>query len=178
MVSFNVGANRAESTRRWRPLLINESTLPNKMVASSITINITTSINKRPQSQPLLINVYVNIQSIQTTNRRYSQQWCGLEDAILHLQLPMMYLIGDFLRQLLDAAATAGSCDGLPVRPAIWRKMLLLFELLFFPYISNKPRSQRESCLFSTSAWHGPVLLRPLPNQHLHTQWLWLFADK
>ena len=29
--------------------------------------------------------------------------------------------------------------------------MLFLFELLFFPYISNKPRSQRESCLFSTS---------------------------
>ena len=39
-----------------------------------------------------------------------------------------------------------------PARPAIWQKMLFLFELLFFPYISNKPRSQRESCLFSTSA--------------------------
>ena len=24
--------------------------------------------------------------------------------------------------------------------------------MLFFPYNSNKPRSQRESCLFSTSA--------------------------
>ena len=52
------------------------SRLSNKTVASSITINITTSINKRPRSRPLLINVYVNIKSIQTTNRRYSQQWC------------------------------------------------------------------------------------------------------
>ena len=47
----------------------------------------------------------------------------------------------------------ASSCDGLPARPAIWRKMLFLFELLCFLYISNKPRSQRESCLFSTSDW-------------------------
>ena len=46
---------------------------------SSITINITTSINKRPRSRPLLINVYVNIQPIQMTNRRYSQQWCGCQ---------------------------------------------------------------------------------------------------
>ena len=54
------------------------------------------------------------------------------------------------LWRLLEAAANAGSCDGLPARPAIWRKMLFLFLLLFFPYISNTPRSQRESCLFST----------------------------
>ena len=55
------------------------SRLSNKTVASSITINVMTSINKRPRSRLLLINVYVNIQ---TMNRRYSQQWCGLEDAI------------------------------------------------------------------------------------------------
>ena len=63
-----------------------------------------------------------------------------------------------------------GNCVG--GSPAtIWRKMLFLFELLFFPYISNKLRSQRESCLFSTSGtrhrvsgnigdidvWHGDI---------------------
>ena len=46
------------------------SRLSNKTVASSITINVTTSINKR--SRLLLINIYVNIQSMQTTNRQYS----------------------------------------------------------------------------------------------------------
>ena len=63
MVSFNVGA---KSTRRWRPLLINESTLQQDGV-SSITINVTTSINKRPRSWPLLINVYVNRRRIGDT---------------------------------------------------------------------------------------------------------------
>ena len=56
------------------------------------------------------------------------------------------------LNRRFSAATVGRCCDGLPARPAIWRKMLFLFELLFFPYISNKPRSQRESCLFSTSA--------------------------
>ena len=31
------------------------------------------------------------------------------------------------LRRLLEAAATAGSCRGLPVKPAMWQKMLFLF---------------------------------------------------
>ena len=35
------------------------SQLSNKTVASSITINVTTSISKRPRSRPLLIKVYV-----------------------------------------------------------------------------------------------------------------------
>ena len=29
--------------------------------------------------------------------------------------------------------------------------------MIFFPYISNKPRSQRESCLFSTSGGEETV---------------------
>ena len=49
------------------------------------------------------------------------------------------------------AVVTAGSCDGLASRPAIWSKMLFLF-LLFFPYNSNKLRSRTESCLFSSMA--------------------------
>ena len=61
----------------------------NTTVATSI-------INKRwhqvdqpmQRSRPLLINVYVNIKS---TNQRYSHQGQGLEDAILHLQLPIVY---------------------------------------------------------------------------------------
>ena len=83
---------------------------------------VTSIINKRwhqvdpptPRSRPLLINVYVNIQ---LTNRRYSQQGQGMEDAILHLELPIVYSIGGLPRQLLEAAATAESCDGVPVRP-------------------------------------------------------------
>ena len=71
--------------RRSWPLLINVGA---KSTHQHDCCNI--YYNKRwlqvdtPRSRPLLINVYVNIQ---TTNRRYSQQWCGLEDKFCSCQL-------------------------------------------------------------------------------------------
>ena len=78
--------------RRWRPLLLNfgaKST--HQQDCCDLYYNKRWHQVDKPRAWPLLINVYVNIQSIQKTDRRYSQQWCGLEDAILHLQLPIVY---------------------------------------------------------------------------------------
>ena len=70
---------------------LHESPWCNLMLAPSqwlrpLLINVGSKSTR--QRHGLLINVYVNIQ---TTNRRYSQQWRGLEDTILHLQLPIVY---------------------------------------------------------------------------------------
>ena len=74
------------------------------MVATSITINVVTST----------INVATSINKRLSTCRLQiadSQQWCGLKDAILHLQLPIVYLIWCLLRHCrtlrrrLEAAA-------------------------------------------------------------------------
>ena len=81
MVSFKVGA---KTMRRWRPLLLNfGAKLTRQQDCCDLYYNKRWHQVDRPRSRPLLIKVYVNIQ---TTGRRYSQQWCGLEDAILHLQ--------------------------------------------------------------------------------------------
>ena len=110
------------------------------MVATSITINVATSI----------INVYVNMHDdkllIEST-----MVW--LERRHLAFAVANCVFNLRFAAALFDAAETAGSCGRLLARPAIGRKMLFLFQLLFFPYNSNKLRSQRESCLFSTLVW-------------------------
>ena len=89
MVSFKVGAM---TMQRWRPILLNlDAKSTRQQDCCDLYYNKRWHQVYRPWSRPLLINVYVNIQSIKTTDRQYSQQWCGLEDAILHLQLPIVY---------------------------------------------------------------------------------------
>ena len=150
MVSFTVGT---KSMRRSQPLLIKvgaKSTsqhdgcniyynkrcdLYNK---EQFATTVTTSINKR------LCQQAADKSPIESTMVWLGR--CHLAFAVANCVLNLR-----FAAALLDAAVTAGSCDRLMARPAIWRKMLFLFYLLFFSYNSNKPRSQRESCLFSTS---------------------------
>ena len=87
------------------------------MVATSITINVTTSINKRLCQHA---DDKLPIQSL---------QWCGLVCGLVamvwlgrcHLAFAVANCVLNlrFAVALLDAAAMAGSCDGLLARLAI-----------------------------------------------------------
>ena len=101
MVSFTVGA---KSARRSRPLSV-PSRLANTMVATSITINVATSINKR------LCQHADDKSPIEST-----MVWLGR----CHLAFAVAKCVFNlrFAAALSDAAATAESCDGLLARPS------------------------------------------------------------
>ena len=101
MVSFTVGANSAR--RSWHLLLkvgAKFSWLANTIVAPSITINVVT----RTINVATTIATSINKRSCQHADDKSLIQWCGMKDAILHLQLPIVYLIWGFLRRWLEAA--------------------------------------------------------------------------
>ena len=56
------------------------------------------------------------------------------------------------LLQLLEVAATVGSCGGLLARPTSCNmtENALYILIVIFPYNSNKLRPQTESCVFSS----------------------------
>ena len=89
---------------------------------------VVTSIN--------LINVYVNIQ---TMNRQASRH--HLAFAVANCALNPRF-----------SAVTVGSCDGLLARPAIWRKMLFLFNCYFFRTTPTN-RDLREKAVYFPPRW-------------------------
>ena len=140
MVSFHVGA---KSTRRSRSLLIN---VGSKSTHQHDSCNI--YYNKRwlqidtPRLQPILINVCVNIQM---TNRRYSQQWSGLEDTILqlpivysdgvrihNLQLPIVYSVWGLLRHCWTLRRWLEAATGSWWGPQYDGKCSFYFNFYFF----------------------------------------------
>ena len=70
------------------------------MVATSITINIVTSTINVATTVPTSINKRLcqHADDKSLIESTWSQQWCGLKDDILHLQLPIVYLIWGLLR--------------------------------------------------------------------------------
>ena len=51
--------------------------------------------------------------------------------------------------ELSEVAAMAGSCSRLPAMAYNMMEYALSILIVIFPYNSNKPRPQTESCLFS-----------------------------
>ena len=128
-------------------------------------VTVTTSINicshkvdlPKPWSPPLWINVYY----IQTTNRRYSQQ--GLKGRALktpscicscQLCIKSEVCYGNCWKQRRVLEAMTGCWRG----PHYDGKCSFYFNYYFFctTPTSNKPRSQTESCLFSST---GVILI-------------------
>ena len=90
--------------------------------------------------------MFVNIQSIQTTNWRYSQQWCGLEDAILHLQLPNCWM----LRRRVAGEA----CNGWKLQRVageacnMTENALSIWTVIFSVHLQQTEISERKQFIF------------------------------
>ena len=132
MVSFTVGA---KSTRQSQPLLI-------KVGAKSTHQHDGCNIcyNKRR-------NLYNKRLCQHADDKSSIMVWLGrrhLAFAVANCVLNLR-----FASALLDAAVTAGSCDGLLARPAIWWKIFFIFLIVIFSVqLQQTEISERKLFIF------------------------------
>ena len=116
---------------------------------------VATSINKR------LCQHTVNEPTIQSTRAGLGR--CDLAFAVINCVLNRRF-----------AAATVGSCDGLPERPTIWLKMLFLFWLCFFFCTTPTNRDLRQKAVYFPARFGGPAENLSSTISQIEQKW-WLY---